>query len=380
MKTPRPDHEADPSRRTFIRNMSLGAAYLGTGAAAGLAAEVADLTKGGEHKPGVAIMGLGLYARGEIGPALRKTKVCRFAGVITGSRDKGQKWSRDYGFPEGNIWNYDTMHQIADNKDVDIVYVVTPNGLHAEHVIRMAEAGKHVICEKPMASTVAECDAMLAACKKANVKLSIGYRLNYEPRHIELDRLARDKDFGKLDTLTGEHSWIFRDRAWRIEKSLSGGGPLMDVGIYVIQAACRAALAQPIAITARELPKTNPELFNTVEETIEWTMEFPDNVTCKASSSYARNNAFFRAEGSKGWILMDPAYAYRGIHLTTSRGAPELPEVPQQSLQMDHFAAEALTGRESPVSGSMGRDHMVIIEAIYKSAAEGGRRVEIAPS
>jgi glucose-fructose oxidoreductase len=360
--------------------MSLGAAYLGTGAAAGLAAEIADLTKGGEHVPGVAIMGLGLYARGEIGPALRKTKVCRFAGVITGSREKGEKWSRDYGFPEGNIWNYDTMHQIADNKDVDIVYVVTPNGLHAEHVIRMAEAGKHVICEKPMASTVAECDAMLAACRKANVKLSIGYRLHYEPRHIELDRLARDKEFGTLDTLTGEHSWIFRDRAWRIEKSLSGGGPLMDVGIYVIQAACRAALAQPIAITARELPKTNPELFNTVEETIEWTMEFPNNVICKASSSYARNNAYFRAEGSKGWILMDPAYAYRGIKLTTSLGSPNFPDVPQQSLQMDHFAAEALTGRESPVSGYMGRDHMVIVEAIYKSAAEGGRRIEIRPS
>jgi glucose-fructose oxidoreductase len=377
MKNPPNSDEVAHSRRRFVRNMTLGAAYLGTGAAAGLAAEVAEMTKDGEHKPGVAIMGLGLYARGEIGPALRKTKYCRFAGVITGSHGKGEKWSSEYGFPQKNIWSYDTMHQIADNRDVDIVYVITPNGLHAEHVIAMADAGKHVICEKPMASTVAECDAMLAACKKANVKLSIGYRLHYEPRHMELDRIARDKDFGTLDNLSGEHSWTFRERAWRIEKPLSGGGPLMDVGIYVIQAACRAALSQPVAITARELPKTKPELFNTVEEAIDWTMEFPGGVTCKASSSYARDAAFFRAEGDKGWILLDPAYGYRGIKVTTSQGTPNYPEVPQQAIQMDHFAAEALTGRESPVSGQMGRDHMVIIESIYKSAADGGRRVQI---
>jgi len=370
-------HESVLSRRTFVRTMTLGAAILGSGAPGALAAEVAEATKGGERKLGVALMGLGLYSRGELGPALRKTKLCRFAGVITGSRDKGLHWSRTYGFPERNIWSYDTMHEMAGNPDIDIVYVVTPNGLHAEHVAKAAAAGKHVICEKPMANTVAECDAMMSACRKANVRLSIGYRLQFDPNHIELDRLAREKDFGTLTHLTGEHSWIFRERAWRVEKKLSGGGPLMDVGIYVIQAACRAAMAQPVAITARELPKERPELFNEVEETIGWTMEFPGGVTCQASSSYNRNNAFFRAEGDRGWIKLDPAYGYRGIQVATSRGALEYPQVHQQSLQMDDFTSCILTGRETPVSGSMGRDHMVIIEAIYRSAAEGGRRVEI---
>ena len=370
-------HEGVLSRRTFVRTMTLGAAILGSGASGALAAEVAEATKGGERKLGVALMGLGLYSRGELGPALRKTKLCRFAGVITGSRDKGLHWSRTYGFPERNIWSYDTMHEMAGNPDIDIVYVVTPNGLHAEHVAKAAAAGKHVICETPMASTVAECDAMISACQRANVRLSIGYRLQFDPNHIELDRLAREKDFGTLARLTGEHSWIFRERAWRIEKKLSGGGPLMDVGIYVIQAACRAAMAQPVAITARELPKERPELFNEVEETIEWTMEFPGGVTCQASSSYNRNSAFFRAEGDRGWIKLDPAYAYRGIQVTTSRGSLEYPQVPQQSLQMDDFTSCIVTGRETPISGSLGRDHMVIIEAIYRSAAEGGRRVEV---
>jgi glucose-fructose oxidoreductase len=360
--------------------MTLGAALLGTGAAGGLAAELAEATKGGERKLGVALMGLGLYSWGELGPALRKTKICRFAGAVTGSHAKGVAWSSRFGFPEKNIWNYQEINQIADNPDVDIVYVVTPNTLHAEHVISVAQkAGKHVICEKPMASSVADCDAMIAACDKANVKLSVGYRLKFDPYHIELDRLAREKDFGTLTNLTGSFGWTFGERAWRIQKALSGGGPLMDVGIYVIQAACRAAMAQPVAITAKERPKTNPELFNEVEEAIDWTMEFPGGVTCKASTTYADNVEFFRAEGEKGWLYMSPAYVYRNLRLTTSRGEIRYPEVPQQALQMDDFASCILTGRQTPVPGSMGRDHMKIIEAIYKSASLGGRRVELSP-
>jgi len=370
-------HEPVHSRRTFVRNMTLGAAFLGSGAAGSLAAEIGEATKGGERKLGVALVGLGLYSRGQLGPGLLKTKLCRLAGVVTGSRGKGAEWSRQYGFPERNVWNYDTVHEIAGNPDIDIVYVVTPNGLHAEHAIKAAEAGKHVICEKPMASSVAECDAMIAACAKANVKLSIGYRLQFDPHHIELDRLAREKDFGLLNRMSGEDSWTFTKRAWRIEKSLSGGGPLMDVGIYVIQAACRGAMGQPLAVTARELPKTNPSLFNEVEETIEWTMEFPGGVTCEASSSYARNGNRFLAEGAKGWIRLEPAYGYGGLEVVTSRGPFECPVVAQQSLQMDDFASCILTGRQTPVPGSMGRDHMAIIEAIYRSAAGGGRRVEV---
>jgi len=365
------------SRRRFVRGLALGAAALGAGAAGALAAELEEATRGGERKLGVALMGLGMYAGGQLGPALRLTKLCRLAGVVTGSRAKGAQWSRRYGFPERNVWDYDDMGGMAGNPDIDIVYVVTPNGLHAEHALMAAAAGKHVICEKPMANSVAECDTMIRACAGAKVLLSIGYRLRFDPHHLELDRLAREKDFGALTRMSGEFSWTFGQRAWRIERSLSGGGPLMDVGIYVIQAACRGAMAQPLAVTARELPKTNPELFNEVEEGIEWTMEFPAGVTCRGLSSYVRGADWFRAEGDKGWIQIDPAYIYGGLRVVTSRGPMDLPAVPQQSLQMDDFASCILTGRPTPVPGSMGRDHMAIIEAIYRSAAEGGRRTEV---
>ncbi len=358
--------------------MTIGAAILGSGAVGSLAAALDEATKGGERKLGVALMGLGLYSRGQLGPALLKTKMCRLAGVVTGSREKGAAWSREYGFPEGNIWSYETIHEIADNPDVDMVYVVTPNGLHMEHVLKVAGAGKHVICEKPMANSVADCDTMIAACGKAGVMLSIGYRLRFDPHHIELDRIARERDFGVLTRMSGEDSWKFGPRAWRIEKSLSGGGPLMDVGIYVVHAACRAAMGQPVAVTARELPKTNPELFNEVEETIEWTMDFPGGASCAASSSYARSGNFFQAQGEKGWIRLEPSFGYGHIEVNTSRGHLDIPQVPQQALQMDDFASCILTGRETPVPGSMGRDHMATIEAIYRSAAEGGRRIEVA--
>ena len=287
-------------------------------------------------------------------------------------------WSREYGFPEGNIWSYETIHEIADNPDVDMVYVVTPNGLHMEHVLKVAGAGKHVICEKPMANSVADCDTMIAACGKAGVMLSIGYRLQFDPHHIELDRLARERDFGVLTRMSGEHSWKFGPRAWRIEKSLSGGGPLMDVGIYVVHAACRAAMGQPAAVTARELPRRtrSSSTRSRRRSSGRWISREGRAAPRRPATRGAAN--FFQAQGEKGWIRLEPALrlrAHRGQHL---RGHLDIPQVPQQALQMDDFASCILTGRETPVPGSMGRDHMATIEAIYRSAAEGGRRIEVA--
>src|SRR5512142_2583683 len=169
------------------------------------------------------------------------------------------------------------MQRLADNPDIDIVYVVTPNGLHAQHTIRAAKAGKHVISEKPMANTVAECDAMIAACRDAKVKLSIGYRLHFDPYHQELMRLARDKDFGAFTKMNGAFAFVMSTPQWRAEKKLAGGGPLMDLGIYVLHAACMAANgATPVAVTAHEEPKQRPDFFRDVEETIRWRMEFAD--------------------------------------------------------------------------------------------------------
>lgn len=363
------------SRRDFLRGLSAFTALAGTGwplttlAAAGR----------GTKPLGVALLGLGKYSTGQLGPALRQTRLCRLAGVVSGDPVKAAKWSRAYGFPERNIYNYENFDRIADNPDIDIVYVVTPPALHREFVVRAARAGKHVISEKPLATNVADCDAMIAACRQAGVKFSVGYRLHFDPYHREMMRLARDGDFGVFTKMTGDRGFIMKSRAWRVDKKLAGGGPLMDLGIYIVQGAIMAANGQsPVAVFAHEEPKTNPELFNEVEETIRWTMEFPDGAVCDAVSSFNHIADYFKIQGDRGWFeLQLHAFTYRGMKCVTSRGPLNYRPPDQQALQMDDFADCILTGRQTPVGGEMGRRDIQILMAIYEASATG-RRITIA--
>jgi len=330
------------------------------------------------RKLGVALVGLGRYSTSQLGPALKQTNHCRLAGVVTGSREKGEQWAKDNGFSPKNIYSYDSMPQLVDNKEIDIVYVVTPNGLHAEHAVAAARAGKHVICEKPMANTVAECDAIIAACRAAHVKLSIGYRLHFDPYHQELMRLAKEKDFGVFTKMRGDRGFVMERKVWRADKKLAGGGPLMDLGVYIIHGACMAANGSaPLAVTAKEHAKTKPDLFTDVEEGIDWEMEFPGGAFCNAVTSYQHRADRFRAEGKNGWIeFKEHAFTYRGMVVETSRGPLNFVPPNQQALQMDDFAQCILQNKESRVAGELGRRDLVIIEAIYKAAATG-ERVEV---
>ncbi|QJR14633.1 Gfo/Idh/MocA family protein [Usitatibacter palustris] len=328
-------------------------------------------------KLGVALVGLGMYSTGQLGPALKQTKHCRLSAVVTGSPEKGRQWARDYGFPESSVYGYDTMGRLADNKDVDIVYVVTPPALHARDCIAAAKAGKHVLCEKPMEVSTAQCDVIINACKAAGVKLSIGYRLHFDPFHEELRKLVRSQEFGPFMTMTGGFAFSMQKAQWRAEKALAGGGPLMDLGIYVVQEACMAAGATPVAATATVHPKKRPEFFKDVEESISWTLEFPNGAKCESFTSYDAGRNDFRAEAKGGWFELKPAFNYGGIAGATSRGPLVIAGVNQQALQMDDFALCVLNGQESRVGGAMGRRDMAIVEAIYASAAGGGKRVEV---
>lgn len=367
------------SRRRFLRQAALGGTAL---AAAPWLALRAQSASGG--RLGVALVGLGNYSTGQLGPALRETKHCRLAGVVTGSPEKGRKWAEEHGFPVSSIYGYEEMGKLAENKEIDIVYVVTPPGLHAAHAIAAAKAGKHVICEKPMANTVAECDSIIEACRRAGVRLGIGYRLHHDPNHLALKRFVRDGTLGPFMSMSGQHSFRLGlrngERPWRAVHALAGGGPLMDVGIYVIQAACMAkGEAWPVAVTAYEDPKTRPEFFVDVEETLHFRLQFADGAVCEAVTSYELRGNQFRAEAAKGWFEVQPAFSYRGIKATTSEGPLDLPVINQQAAQMDDFAQCVTFRRDTPVPGEMGRRDMVIVEAIYE-AMRTGRRVEIVRS
>ena len=242
-----PRHLRRITRRAFASQVAAGATAITLGLSRAVRSQPQD------RKLGVALVGLGRYSTGELGPALRETQYCRLAGVVTGSREKGQKWARDFGFPDQNVFAYHDMERLADATDIDSVYVVTPNSLHAVHAIAAAKAGKHVISEKPFTTSVADAETVIAACQTAKVKLSVGYRLHFDPYHRELMRLAREQDFGKFTRARGNLSFKVSEKDWRTDSALAGGGPLMDIGIYVIQAACMTAgEATPIAVTAKE--------------------------------------------------------------------------------------------------------------------------------
>jgi len=361
-----------PSRRQFIATSALGVASLSVGLRA--SDHGAGILPRG-RKLGVALVGLGQYSTGQLGPALRETELCELRGVVTGDPEgKGKRWARDYGFSEKSVYSYEKMHQMIDDPNIDIVYSVTPPGLHLRDVLAGASAGKHVICEKPMAVSVAECDEMIAACHEAGVRLSMGYRLHYHPYHLRLKDSAANNDWGGALEMTGGFAYRIGDQwTWRQDKALSGGGQLMNVGVYVIQSAFMAKAGQlPVEISAKEEPKNRPELFREVEDTIRFKLRWADgSELAGVSSGDFRQNDFF-AMGSTHRVTLDPAYSYGGLRMTEN-GEPLAPlqGFNQQAHQMDGFARDILTGAPSVVPAEMGRRDIVVTSAIYESAASG---------
>ncbi|MFT3828393.1 MAG: Gfo/Idh/MocA family oxidoreductase [Opitutaceae bacterium] len=364
-----------PSRRSFLASLALGAAGLALGRREAAADDPATPTVPGGQL-GVALVGLGGYATNQLAPALAQSKHCRLAGIVTGTPEKAARWQREHQLPDRSVYDYATMDRLAENPDIDVVYVVTPPGLHAEHTIRAAKAGKHVICEKPMAVSLRECDAMLAACRAAGVHLAIGYRLQFEPHWREVQRLARDRVFGEFRTMSGGFGFHHRGGGWRLDKRLAGGGPLMDVGIYVVQAVCMAGNGAPVAVTASEPPKNRPDVFREVEETIDFRLEFANGAQAEGTASYELGLNRFRAEAANGFFEMEPAFSYSGLVGRTSRGPLPPSTAHQQAAQLDAIAMAIRAGEPSVASGEMGRRDLGIITAIYE-AARTGRRVSI---
>jgi predicted dehydrogenase len=328
-----------------------------------------------QNKLGIALAGLGEYSGGQLAPALLETKHCYLAGIVSGSEDKKEKWKKKYDIPGKNIYSYENFDSIKDNSDIDIIYIVLPNSMHAEYVIRAAKTGKHVICEKPMAITVEECDKMIAACKEAGVMLSIGYRLHFEPYNLEMMRLAKEKVYGALKKITAAHG-LSNAQGWRLDKELAGGGPLMDVGIYCVNAGRYITGLEPITVEAFEGPKNDKEKFKTVEESLTWKMEYPNGIIAECSCSYSEYQNHLHVDAEKGRFEISPAFSYAGLKGKTSDGKMYLPHINQQAAQMDNFALAIINKKPTSVPGELGRRDVKILQAIYKSVA-AGERVEI---
>jgi predicted dehydrogenase len=358
------------SRRKFIRRTALAAVSFP------FVSSLASVVRAAEdqpHKLGVALVGLGGLSTGQIAPALQLTQHCRLATIVTGTPSKIPVWKSKYNIPDNNIYSYDTMERMADNPDIDVVYVVTPNGLHAEHSIKAAKAGKHVFCEKPMEVSVDKCEQMIAESKKAGRMLAVGYRCQYDPNHLECRRLAAEKVFGELQTIDAGFSRGITATEWRVKKALAGGGPLMDVGIYALQTCRFVSGKEPAELSAKFGPVTDPVKFAEVEESVDWEMTFPGGLTTKCQTNYERGGLKgFTVTAEKGTFGLNPAYNYNSSQGTRSDGqAINLPAVNQFAAELDDFALCIKNNKPSKVSGEEGLRDVKIMMAIYESARTG---------
>jgi predicted dehydrogenase len=322
---------------------------------------------------GFAICGLGGLSEHQIAPAFAKTQHCRLTGLVTGSPDRSRNWQRQYGIPDRSVYTYDAMERMADNRDIDAVYIVTPNAQHAEQAARAARAGKHVFCEKPMEVSVEKCRQMIDACKAANRLLGVAYRCQYDPNHLECIRIARSGEFGPIRTIdAGFGVPIGPAGQWRLKRALSGGGALVDVGIYALQATRYLTGEEPVEVSAFE-SKTDPSRFAEVDEQMNWLARFPGGIVANCVASYNMDlMSRFRVYAERGWFGLDPAFAYTGNRGERSDGkrialtAPDL-----FAAEMDDFARCILEGRPSKVSGEEGLKDVRIMAAIYESARTG---------
>lgn len=362
------------NRRTFTATFTLG-----IGLASSLPSACAVTEGKNEQQLGIALVGLGSYSEYQLAPSLQETKHCRLAGIVTGTPEKEKIWAEKYSIPATNIYNYDNFDTIGENDDIDVVYVVLPNSMHADFCIRAAKAGKHVICEKPMAVSVAECDAIIAACKTAGVKLSVGYRLHSEPYTQALMQMVKDKTYGDIRYVTAEAGYYSgsHPNQWRLDKKLSGGGALMNMGVYSIQSAIYGSGMNPISVAAQEF-STRPAYFKDTDETITAQFEFPNGAVGNIFTSHNVNVNRHYSNFEKGWVELSPANNYGPLSGKTSDGKVlEFPHQRQQGLQMDDFAKHIMQGTPNVAPGEMGKRDMIIVEAIYQSIKEGGKKIPL---
>lgn len=357
------------NRRTFARLSALALA-------ATRMPSFAQATAGTEKPVGFAAIGLGtisdIFMR-----ACAESKTAKITALVTGHPDtKGKHYAALYGIPESSIYTYETYDRIRDNKDVDAVYVGLPNSMHREYTVRAAQLGKHVLCEKPMAISSAECSQMIAACSNAGRKLMIAYRVHYEPTHLEAKRMIDSGAIGQVQSFEGSFGFNATPNQWRLTRQYGGGGPLMDVGIYPLNEVRWLTGEEPAAYTAVATTRDRTSgRFAEVEQTLDFTVRMPSGIVAALGCTYGSTMpGFLRIHGDKDSLEIAPAYNYDGVHLRSLDGTTPV-DIKSQGdsvfhfvLEAEHFANCIRTGATPKTPGEEGLRDLLAIEAIYKAA------------
>ena len=325
-------------------------------------------------KLGWAIVGLGSLSINQILPAFAKCEKSKVVALVSGHPDKANKLAQRYGVDSKNIYNYENYDSLKNNSEVDVIYIVLPNGMHAEYTVRGLQAGKHVLTEKPMANTPAECRQMIDAAHKAGRKLMVAYRCRYEPFNQEAIRIARSHELGPTQMILADAGFPIGDpNQWRLNKKLAGGGSLMDIGIYALNASRYLTGEEPKEVNAMIYSTPGDARFREVEEHVSFQLRFPSGVLANCTSSYGYfHQSHYRVMGTEARLCMDPATWYSGLRLWTERGniieQRDMPEVDHFAAEMDHMS-ECVQGNKQPLTpGEEGFRDLTIMQAIYESA------------
>lgn len=332
-----------------------------------------------DGKPvGWAILGLGGYATRNIMPNLRHCKSTALKAVISGTPDKAKRIAAQYALSESKIYTYNNLEAIANDPEIEVVYVITPPGTHHEFTLRALRAGKHVMCEKPMTGDLKQAIEMANEAKKLKRRLGVGYRCHFEPHNLEAVRLCREGKLGTIRYIRSDHGFTLGDWSqWHHKRAIGGFGAISEIGIYAIQAMCYLAGADPVeVIGTRE--KGSSKLFKEVEDSNHFTLVFPNGITGQGATSYSWNANNFRVYGNAGNITAEPATGYEN-HQFSLNGNPIVPnEANQWALQMDHFSECVRDPKKKCIiPGEMGLRDIRIIDAILRSADAGGKPIRL---
>ncbi|WP_121118466.1 Gfo/Idh/MocA family protein [Croceibacterium ferulae] len=343
---------------------------------------------GSSDSIGFAIVGLGGYALNQMMPRFEQAKGAHIAAIVSGNPDKLRRVGDAYGIPADARHSYETFGNIAGDDRIDAVYIALPSGLHAEWAIQAFAAGKHVLCEKPMALSSAECERMIAASRRADRKLMIAYRSHFEPHNMQAMELMAQDATGQLRLIRAENSYRMQPTTpaenWRVDRALAGGGPLEDLGIYSLQAALYLAGEMPESISASTFKPADDPRFAQIFAHVSSHWRFPSGAVAQIATSYdSAGINFAEARGTTGALTLKPATSYSGQKMTLESGgdrrelSPGDPSV-QFAGQLDHFVDAIRNNTPIRTPGEMGLRDLRLMEAIYAAAATG-RTVHLNP-
>ncbi|HEX8914613.1 MAG TPA: Gfo/Idh/MocA family oxidoreductase, partial [Humisphaera sp.] len=377
--------DRDMTRRGFLTTAGTGLLAAAANGAVPLAPPDAQppglkVPPGESRKLGWAIVGLGQLSLEEILPAFGLSWHARPVALVSGHPEKAQKVAEFYGVDRKRLYSYADFDRIKDDPAIDVVYVVLPNHLHAEYTVRALRAGKHVLCEKPMAATVTEARQMVEAAKGSGKKLGIAYRMQYEPFNRKAIDVLRSGELGKIQTIEAQNMQVTEAPNIRLSRQ-TAGGPLGDVGLYCLNAARYLTGEEPAEATGMAHKPTDVERFAEVPASVTFQLRFPSGALAVNTCGFdAHESRQYRVVCQKGWIELDNAFAYRGQRMRVAKGK-EVAE--QQIVPVNHFASEmdnfsdaVIQNQPVRTPGEEGLRDMVCMHWIDE-AARTGRAVKI---